>query len=78
MNKKGENKEEKLGEKEMKKELEIKVPETKTTELKDISEVDVSVPSEMMRAKRKKRKVEKKKQKKKVTNNFIVLFKVAN
>lgn len=56
MNKKGENKEEKLGEKEMKKELEIKVPETKTTELKDISEVDVSVPSENDESKKKKKK----------------------
>lgn len=56
MNKKGENKEEKLGEKEMKKELEIKIPETKTTELKDISEVDVSVPSENDESKKKKKK----------------------
>ncbi|XP_006611257.1 eukaryotic translation initiation factor 5B isoform X1 [Apis dorsata] len=56
MNKKGENKEEKPAEKEMKKELDIKVPETKTTELKDINEVDVSVPSENDESKKKKKK----------------------
>lgn len=56
MNKKGENKEEKPAEKEMKKELDIKVPETKTTELKDINEVDVSVPSENDENKKKKKK----------------------
>ncbi|XP_043786631.1 eukaryotic translation initiation factor 5B [Apis laboriosa] len=56
MNKKGENKEEKPAEKEMKKELDIKVPETKTAELKDINEVDVSVPSENDESKKKKKK----------------------
>ncbi|XP_016916246.2 eukaryotic translation initiation factor 5B isoform X2 [Apis cerana] len=56
MNKKGENKEEKPAEKEMKKELEIKIPETKTAELKDISEVDVSVSNENDESKKKKKK----------------------
>lgn len=56
MNKKGENKEEKPAEKEMKKELEIKIPETKTAELKDINEVDVSVSNENDESKKKKKK----------------------
>lgn len=56
MNKKGENKEEKPAEKEMKKELEIKIPETKTAELKDINEVDVSISNENDESKKKKKK----------------------
>lgn len=56
MNKKGENKEEKPAEKEMKKELEIKIPETKTAELKDINEVNVSVSNENDESKKKKKK----------------------
>ncbi|XP_043595708.1 eukaryotic translation initiation factor 5B [Bombus pyrosoma] len=57
--KKGENEEEKAAsttEKQGKKEVEIKVPETKTAELKEANEADISVPGEGDEGKKKKKK----------------------
>ncbi|XP_050485309.1 eukaryotic translation initiation factor 5B isoform X2 [Bombus huntii] len=57
--KKGENEEEKAAsttEKQGKKELEVKVPETKTTELKEANEADISAPGEGDEGKKKKKK----------------------
>ncbi|XP_033177653.1 eukaryotic translation initiation factor 5B isoform X1 [Bombus impatiens] len=57
--KKGENEEEKAAsttEKQGKKELEVKVPETKTAELKEVNEADISVPGEGDEGKKKKKK----------------------
>ncbi|KAK1129272.1 hypothetical protein K0M31_020400 [Melipona bicolor] len=59
MTKKAENEEEQPAvttEKQSKKESEEKVPETKTTELKEINEADVSVPNEGDEGKKKKKK----------------------
>ncbi|XP_050589121.1 eukaryotic translation initiation factor 5B isoform X3 [Bombus affinis] len=57
--KKGENEEEKAAsttEKQGKKELEVKVPETKTAELKEANEADISTPGEGDEGKKKKKK----------------------
>ncbi|XP_033359479.1 eukaryotic translation initiation factor 5B isoform X1 [Bombus vosnesenskii] len=57
--KKGENEEEKAAsttEKQGKKELEVKVPETKTAELKEANEADISAPGEGDEGKKKKKK----------------------
>ncbi|XP_033194810.1 eukaryotic translation initiation factor 5B isoform X1 [Bombus vancouverensis nearcticus] len=57
--KKGENEEEKAAsttEKQGKKELEVKVPETKTAELKEANEADISAPGEVDEGKKKKKK----------------------
>ncbi|KOX78671.1 Eukaryotic translation initiation factor 5B, partial [Melipona quadrifasciata] len=59
MTKKAENEEEEPAvttEKQSKKESEVKVPETKTTELKEVNEADVSVPNEGDEGKKKKKK----------------------
>lgn len=59
MTKKAENEEEQPAvttEKQNKKEPEVKIPETKTTELKEVNEADVSVPNEGDEGKKKKKK----------------------